>query len=66
MGGLDDKEKVLAKKLLKKVTAFETMYLHLSMLVLLPGNAGDDLQAVTSTLEDLEELKECFSNFEFE
>lgn len=46
---------------LRKLIAFESMFLHLNLLVLFPQKDTEKKQLL-STLEDIEELKECFQN----
>ena len=47
------------KEHLRKLIAFETLFLNLCLLILIP-QTGDDQKTVIETLEDIEELKECF------
>lgn len=57
-----DNELVLKhKEQLRKLVAFETLFLNLCLLILIP-QAGGDQKTVIETLEDIEELKECFQN----
>lgn len=63
--GLDaakDAELILKhKEQLRKLVAFETLFLNLCLLILIPQTGGDQ-KTVIETLEDIEELKECFQN----
>jgi len=57
-----DKEMIIKHKAqLRQLTAIETLFLNLTLLVLVP-QALSDQSTVVETLEDIEELKECFSN----
>lgn len=42
----------------KKLIAIEQLFLSLTMLILLPG----DMQQISQSMEELEELKDCFVN----
>ena len=58
------KDKEVLSKLtdqLRKLIAFESLFLNLNLLVLFPQNDTEKKQLL-ETLEDIEELKECFSN----
>lgn len=62
LGGKDKTEHSLAlKKQAGQLQSLESLILSLNLLALLPqGNTGE--KGVIETLEDIEELKECFSN----
>lgn len=62
LDSVKDKE-VLAKLTdqLRKLIAFESMFLNLNLLVLFPQKESEK-KSLLNTLEDIEELKECFSN----
>ena len=49
------------KERLRKLIAFETLFLNLCLLILIP-QASNDQKAAIDSLEDIEELKECFGN----
>jgi len=49
------------KEHLRKLIAFETLFLNLCLLILTPQTGGDQ-KTMIETLEDIEELKECFQN----
>lgn len=58
----DNKEWVLRlKEQVRRLITMETLFLTLCPLVLIP-QAGKDSELIASTLEELEELKECYSN----
>ena len=58
------KDKEMLAKLtdqLRKLIAFESMFLNINLLVLFPQKDSEKKQLL-NTLEDIEELKECFQN----
>jgi hypothetical protein len=58
-----DQEKIVKnRELIRKLVAFETLFLNVNMLILVPQNSGNDQRTLIETLEDIEELKSCFEN----
>lgn len=49
------------KEQIRRLISIETLFLTLCPLVLIP-EAGKDQNAIAGTLEELEELKECYSS----
>ena len=58
-----DKEKIIkAKAQLRKLQSFESLFLNINLLLLAPQNLSGDQKNLIDTLEDIEELKQCFEN----
>ena len=60
LAATEDKEMTMKlRDIQRKLVAFEYLFLNINLLVLVPNT---DQKIVTETLEDIEELKECFNN----
>lgn len=66
ISGWDDsknKEQIIkAKTQLRKLASFESLLLNINLLILIPQNLETDQKNLIDTLEDIEELKQCFEN----
>ena len=54
----DSEQLLRLKDQVRKLVAFEQLFLSLCLLIMIPSKG--DQKAVIETLEDIEELKECF------